>query len=273
MNITPGGNFSQRPNGPSPSTGEQRKVEELTRSAAAPTIDPQHAEKEHKTQTVGGSEDKPRSDNSGKESSTDKELKLSEQDRRDIERLANRDREVRAHEAAHVSAAGNLAKGGASFEYTKGPDGKQYATSGEVGIDSSKASSPDATLIKAQRVKAAALAPSTPSAQDRRVAAQAAQLETEARAEINRLQRAEQKAEQEVKEVEASELDSRENVSASSAVPQESAKTSDTEASKAAELKASDRKDEVIAVNSRAQEYEDTNAAPGGAGRIFNLVA
>lgn len=44
---------------------------------------------------------------------------------------------MRAHEQAHKTAAGGLAQGGATFEYQTGPDGKQYAVSGEVKIDTS----------------------------------------------------------------------------------------------------------------------------------------
>ena len=81
---------------------------------------------------------------------------------------------------------------GVSFTYQRGPDGVQYAVGGEVGIDTSPvAGDPEATLAKAQRIRAAALAPAEPSAQDLRVAAQAAQLAVQARAEIGQQQRAE----------------------------------------------------------------------------------
>jgi len=92
---------------------------------------------------------------------------------------------VRAHEQAHLAAAGPYAKGPPFFEYQTGPDGKPYAVGGEVQIDTSKVSgNPQATLVKAQTIKRAANAPRNPSAQDRQVAAQAAQLEAEARQEI-----------------------------------------------------------------------------------------
>ena len=50
------------------------------------------------------------------------------------------------------------------------------------------AGDPQATVIKANRIRAAALAPAEPSAQDQRVAAQAAQMATEARAQMLREQ-------------------------------------------------------------------------------------
>jgi len=63
----------------------------------------------------------------------------------------------------------------------------QYAVGGEVSIDTSKVSGdPVATLQKAQQIQAAALAPVQPSSQDRNVAARAAQMAVEARAEISK---------------------------------------------------------------------------------------
>ena len=106
-----------------------------------------------------------------------------------LRQLQSRDREVRAHEQAHIAAGGRYVRGGARFEYQEGPDGRQYAIGGEVSIDTSKESSPQATLIKAQAVRRAALAPAQPSAADRQVAAQASALEREARTEIARQER------------------------------------------------------------------------------------
>jgi hypothetical protein len=104
---------------------------------------------------------------------------------RQLQKLRNIDREVRAHEQAHLSAAGQYATSGASFSYQKGPDGRLYAVSGEVGIDTSAIpGDPQATLQKAQAVVQAALAPANPSAQDRRVAAQATAMAQQARVEI-----------------------------------------------------------------------------------------
>ncbi len=117
---------------------------------------------------------------------------LSEQELKQVQELKTRDREVRAHEAAHLAAAGSLAIGGASYSYQRGPDGVQYAVGGEVSIDTSAvAGDPEATLEKAQRIRSAALAPAQPSSQDLNVAAQAAQLAVQARAEIGQQQRAE----------------------------------------------------------------------------------
>lgn len=102
-----------------------------------------------------------------------------------VKELQARDTEVRAHEQAHLSAAGKYATGGASFSFQTGPDGQQYAIGGEVGIDTSSIpDDPEATIAKMQTLQRAATAPAEPSGQDARVAAQAAQAASAARAEI-----------------------------------------------------------------------------------------
>lgn len=122
------------------------------------------------------------SGNAGAKSSTEE---LDQQEQQQIRELQQRDREVRAHEAAHKSAAGNLSKGGASFSYQRGPDGRLYAVGGEVSIDTGPVSGdPQATLQKANQIRAAALAPAKPSSQDRAVAAGAAIMASEARNDI-----------------------------------------------------------------------------------------
>lgn len=104
---------------------------------------------------------------------------------RELIALATRDRQVRAHEHAHLAAAGDLARGGASFERIRGSDGRQYAVSGEVAIDTSAvADDPQATLDKARRIRRAALAPAQPSSQDLAVASRATAMENQARAEL-----------------------------------------------------------------------------------------
>ncbi len=101
-----------------------------------------------------------------------------------LQQLKQRDIEVRTHEQAHLSAAGQYAKGGASFTLQKGIDGKSYAVAGEVGIDVGKESTPEATITKMQTIKQAALAPASPSGADRRIASQATAKESEARKEL-----------------------------------------------------------------------------------------
>ena len=109
---------------------------------------------------------------------------LSDEDQREIERLKARDREVRAHEQAHKSAGGPHA-GAPSYDYDSGPDGKQYAVSGEVKIDTAPiAGDPEATIAKMETIKRAALAPAEPSGADRAIAAKADQTILKARQEL-----------------------------------------------------------------------------------------
>jgi uncharacterized protein YcbK (DUF882 family) len=109
-----------------------------------------------------------------------------------IQQLASRDREVRAHERAHASVGGQFA-GSPSFSFVKGPDGVLYATSGEVSISTGEVSGdPKASLQKLETVIRAALAPANPSSQDLRVAASASasaqRLKTEIAVETRELQ-------------------------------------------------------------------------------------
>ena len=104
---------------------------------------------------------------------------------KEIAELKSTDREVRAHEMAHVMAGGTLVRRGASYSYKQGPDGIRYAVAGEVSIDSSPVEGdPSATIRKMQQVRRAAEAPAEPSSQDRAVAASAARNEAEARQEL-----------------------------------------------------------------------------------------
>ena len=101
-----------------------------------------------------------------------------------IRTLSQREAEVHAHENAHSAVGGQYA-GSASYTYQRGPDGVNYAVGGEVSIDvSAIPGDPAATLQKMQLVQRAALAPAEPSAQDRKVAALAAQQANQARAEL-----------------------------------------------------------------------------------------
>lgn len=118
---------------------------------------------------------------------------LSPEDLRVVDQLRATDRRVRAHEQAHVAVGADLVRGGASFAYETGPDRKRYAVAGEVSIDTSKERTPEATIPKAQHIRATALAPADPSAQDRQVASLASRMEIEARQEAA-MQAAEERA-------------------------------------------------------------------------------
>ena len=109
--------------------------------------------------------------------------KLSAEQKEEVKKLQARDAEVKAHEAAHQAAGGGLA-GGASFDYQRGPDGKMYAVGGEVPITLKKGSTPQENLSIARRIRAAATAPTNPSAQDYAVASSATMMELKAQQEI-----------------------------------------------------------------------------------------
>ncbi len=109
---------------------------------------------------------------------------LTPEEKKAVEVLQKADKMVRAHENAHKAVGGSLVRGGGKFTYKTGPDGKIYATGGEVQIDISPVKdNPEATIQKMNRVRAAALAPADPSAQDRSVAALAQSIAAGARAE------------------------------------------------------------------------------------------
>lgn len=106
-----------------------------------------------------------------------------------VAQLKATDTAVRAHEAAHVTVGGAYVRGAANFTYQTGPDGSQYAIGGEVSIDTSPVpGNPEATIRKMGTVRAAALAPADPSAQDRAVAATAAQQAAAAQVELSQQQ-------------------------------------------------------------------------------------
>ncbi|MCF2950297.1 hypothetical protein L0668_19470 [Paraglaciecola aquimarina] len=147
-------------------------------------------------QTVN-SQSNPEKDNAedqsaGKEEAEERQKEQQAQqqqqaEKKQITELKQRDLEVRSHEQAHAAVGGSYASS-PQYQYEKGPDGRRYAVGGEVSIDVSKEATPEETIRKAQRVKAAALAPAEPSPQDLRVANEAMQLAAEARREIAREQ-------------------------------------------------------------------------------------
>ncbi len=109
---------------------------------------------------------------------------LTDDEREQVQELRETDREVRAHEQAHARAGGPYASA-PTYEYVRGPDGKRYAVSGEVKIDTSPiAGNPAATIRKMETVMRAAQAPAEPSAQDRKVAAEARAKKAEAQIEL-----------------------------------------------------------------------------------------
>lgn len=115
---------------------------------------------------------------------------LDPAEEKQVDKLKQRDREVRAHEQAHARVGGAYA-GAPSYTFQQGPDGKRYAIGGEVQIDTSTERTPEATIRKMQVVIRAATAPAEPSSQDLKVAQQARAQLSEAQAQL-RQQKAEE---------------------------------------------------------------------------------
>lgn len=119
---------------------------------------------------------------------------LSPAEQRQIRELQQIDRTVREHEQAHLSAGRGVVTSGANFTYTYGPDGRQYAIAGEVGIDTSPERKPEENIDKGIRIQEAALAPRDPSPQDYQVAAVGSRLEGQGRGDLVRQQQEERVA-------------------------------------------------------------------------------
>lgn len=98
---------------------------------------------------------------------------LSPSEKAAVTRLQQRDQQVRQEEKAHAAVAGDLA-GPINYVYQRGPDGRQYAVGGSVGVSTSVTSgNPEDVRRQAGRLAAAANAATNPSAQDYAVARQA----------------------------------------------------------------------------------------------------
>ena len=110
--------------------------------------------------------------------------KLDIKEQQQIQKLRQRDSEVRQHELAHKTTGGQYA-GNITYTYQEGPDGNRYAVGGSVGMNvSAEPGEPKKTIEKAEQVRKAALAPAQPSAQDLKVAAKAARMKMEAKAKL-----------------------------------------------------------------------------------------
>ncbi len=116
-------------------------------------------------------------------SASAQELTLQQQQK--VVELQQIDRKVRIHEQAHMAAGGGIVTSGPNYTYTYGPDGKSYASAGEVGIDTAAENKPQQNIDKGQQIQRAALAPQDPSPQDYRVASTGAHLEAQGRSDLS----------------------------------------------------------------------------------------
>lgn len=161
--------------GDTPGTTEKSPSGTSRRTGPRPRVSP-----DRESDPPGGSQRESKQDLSAKisASSTDQ---LSEEEKKRLRELKRVDREVRSHERAHLAAAGPYAQGGIEYEYAQGPNGQRYAVGGSVDLDTSKAPTPEETVKKMKKVRAAALAPPEPSPQDQQVAQKASRNLQEAR--------------------------------------------------------------------------------------------
>lgn len=92
--------------------------------------------------------------------------RLSSEERAVVDRLRQRDSQVRQEEEAHAAVAGDLA-GPIAYVYQRGPDGRLYAVGGSVPIKAQVLSGdPEAAKRLGARIAAAAHAATNPSAAD-----------------------------------------------------------------------------------------------------------
>jgi hypothetical protein len=169
---------------PTPRTGEPDQRTE------SPT-----AQSRQEAAQAEGSAEKADVADAERQETSESPVELTEEERGAVRSLTRRDQEVRAHEEAHARTAGAYARGRPHYDTITGPDHKRYAVSGNVNIDLSPvAGNPQATIDKMRVVGMAALAPANPSAQDRRVAAEASKILQTATSELAR-ERAEEGSE------------------------------------------------------------------------------
>lgn len=165
-------------------TNPQPKIDKsqtgFTSDAVTFCFSPEALKKSRSTENANSSES-----DSSKIVEDKEEPQLNTAEQKLVRKLQLTDLHVKLHEQQHLASAGSYARGGASFQFVIGPDGKSYAVGGEVALDTSSIpDNPQATITKAQVLRRAALAPSDPSGADRAIAAAATQMENKARTEL-----------------------------------------------------------------------------------------
>lgn len=111
---------------------------------------------------------------------------LTDAEKQSVDRLRQRDAQVRQEEQAHAGTAGAMA-GPIIYEYATGPDGRQYAVGGSVSVRLSNPSGDPAKFADAAaKLSAAANAAHNPSAADLSAARKGYQAAAAALAEQHR---------------------------------------------------------------------------------------
>ena len=151
---------------------------DLSTTAPLSTISPERVNTSTRASSVSQSQEEETSNRSGIDQARLEENRI-------LQELRARDREVRAHESAHIAAGREYIRGGPNYTLQQGPDGRSYAIGGEVRLDASPIpNDPEATLRKAEIVRRAALAPAEPSPQDVQVASDAQAMAARARIDL-----------------------------------------------------------------------------------------
>ena len=164
-----------------PGSGEDHAIATIPLLGSTDTVELRPGEAEdaedatETTATTSAATAATEADESDEAGTREDRLELTDEDQARVRELQQTDREVRAHENAHVPSGGSVVAGGPSYSFTTEPDGRRYAVGGEVPIRAGSASSdPRTRALEARQVISAALAPAHPSGADRAIAAQAA---------------------------------------------------------------------------------------------------
>ncbi len=122
------------------------------------------------------------SDNNTEKNVNDRQL--TEEEKREIEKIRKNGRNVRRRELVYRAIVGNHVRGAVSFQYDTGPDGIKYAIDGHTSIDTRPViNNPEASIRKAQAIKRTKI--------DRSVAVEVDKMEREARQKLREQQRQE----------------------------------------------------------------------------------
>lgn len=112
-------------------------------------------------------------------SASKNDAELSDGERAALDRLRQRDQQVRQEEKAHAAIAGDLA-GPISYTYQRGPDGRNYAVGGSVPIRAQTSGDPNEIARIGARLAAAAHGAVNPSGADLSVARRGYALQSQA---------------------------------------------------------------------------------------------
>jgi len=108
---------------------------------------------------------------------------LNVDEKRQVAELQRMDRDIRSAQQMRLSQGAGVVKSGVQYEFERGPDGALYVIGAKVSIDTSKAATPEETIKKMARAKAAANAGNA-SIEDRRIAANADAIAADAKQEL-----------------------------------------------------------------------------------------